>query len=815
MRKQTLNITGPWEFREFPETARRMSDLNEGRWLKTDQPQSIYLSLAQAKILAIEDIYAQPAMFIWVQRQPWVFRTQFSLSEEQAAIQHKELVFEGLDTAAQIWLNEKLLGRTDNMFMTHRFDVSSLIRPQQNSLVVQFLPAREYAEKLLKRQAKTDNSSEPAYACLRKAQYHFGSVLGPSVVNCGISGPVRLELTQQAGLADIHLRTIDCNESFADIRAAIAITAPTQNPGDQYRCILKISGQGPVLSHTLEFAQQQCLSTVLRLERPVLWQPKGYGAPFRYRIQVSLYNGDMLIDQKELFFGIRTIRMLRQHGQANPSAMEINQQSIEFKGVFWTPVGLLSQMDDRDKKNALLNRLADANVNMLCVWADGGYEDDDFYEYCDRMGIMVWQELAFPPPLFPDRSWMTTPVRHEMEQKVCRLRNHACLIGWCSGFSDWLHVKLPEKKKTAAYREAGHREMTELLNEWDPDRDFMCGSRESIAAGNSASQASVPDYPDTQSVFLPPQQDIPAALPCLKTLQIACSSEQIFPASAWIERQIYHPASWFLSARTDMLFAPPKTIEQQIYQTQITQARWMKKRIESVRGNSQAIQQIMPWTAGQFWPSAAFSMLDFSMRPNAAYYYTKRGFAPVMVCLTANYNSRQSADTFSAAAAIVNDRIQSLAGKIVFELLDMKGQLLDTAEFPVLISPRSKITDIILPRAFLNPTFPQKSILRLAVIEQQQRIAENLYFYSPDKYIAFKPLEIDFVVRPVSEQEVMLCLKSRYFVKDLELVAPQDAYLENNFFDLLPGQEYELAARFSEPIIRLDAPWILRSVNEM
>ena len=814
MKKQTLNITGPWEFREFPETARRMSDLDRGRWLKTDQPQSIHLSLAQAGILTLEDLYAQPESFRWIENQAWVFRTHFLLSREQAEIRHKELIFEGLDTVTQIWLNEKLLGRTDNMFMTHRFDVSSLIRSGENSLVIQFLPARGYANKLMKRYGKTDSSPESASACLRKVQYQFGSRMGPSLVNCGISGRIHLELMQRAELADIHLRTIDCNESHADIRAAITIRPESEIPTENLRCVLHIQGQGSVLSYTMEFGDQQQLSTVLRIERPILWQPKGYGMPFRYRIQAQLYNRDMLLDEKEISFGIRTSRVLRQHEGIIPFALEINQQAIEFKGVYWTPIGLLPDPDEQNKKKYLLNQLAEANINMICIWGDGGYEDDEFYDWCDQMGILVWQELTFPPSYFADLSWIGDKFQHEIERNICRLRNHACLVGWCSGFSDWLQGKSSEKQKNMDSREAFHKKIEELLNEWDPDRDFICADQNSITSKNSSPQIYPGNLPDTHYVFLYPQQDIPCALPCMQTLKITCHNEELYPGSAWIERQIYHPASGFLSGQTEIIFAPPKTVQQQIYQSQIAQARWVKKRIESMRGHFDAEQQIIPLTAGQFWPCAGFSMLDFVQKHNAVYYYVKRGFAPVMVCLTTKNHVRQSTDCLSAAVAIINDRAESLTGRLVLELLDMKGQTLDTAEFTVLISPYSKSTEIILPRAFLNPIFPEKNVLRLAVVEQQLT-AENLYLYMPDKYIKFRPMEIDFNLHPISNREILLKLKSRYFVRDLEMVPPQDAYLGDNFINLLPGRDYEIPVCFAEPIIRLDAPWLLRSANQM
>jgi beta-mannosidase len=817
MRKQTLILPGPWEFREFPETARRMNDLEEGRWLKTDRPQSIFLSLAQANILMPGDLYAQPGAFKWVGRQAWVFRTRFTLSDEHLAAHRKELVFEGLDTVTQIWLNDKLLGRTDNMFMSHRFDVGALLVPQENTLVIQFLPAQEHADKLMQRYGKTgDTAEQSSCGYLRKAQYQFGSMMGPDMVNCGIIKPVRLELTRIADIADIHLRTIDCNESFADIRAAITLRQTDPNRNKDLRCLLRIRGDGPVLSHTLDFKDHQNrLSAVLRIERPILWQPRGYGTPFRYHILAQLYCEDNLLDEKEMFFGIRTVRFVRpQDEESIPLALEVNQQSIQTHGVYWIPTGLLPQPDDLENKKRLLHKLAEANINLLCVWGGGSYEEDRFYDLCDQLGILVWQELMFTPVHLSDRLWIINEFRREMEQVICRLRNHACLVGWCISRPDWHSTKVSQKRKKHEYSGLLDKEITELLNEGDPDRDCIAVFSKAEAKEDRIGQLHPNDWLNTQQNPLVGEENLLCALPSLQTLRMTCRDEEIFPGSAQLESQMYCPAAFSsLLCRTEALFAPPRTIEEQIYQSQVAQGRWAKKRIEWVRGENTLRQLTMPWTAGQFWPCAGFSMLDFAQKPNAMYYYAKRGFAPVLVCLTEQQASEQiSPSSFSPAAMIINDQSDPLMGRIVFELLDMKGQVLDAGEFPVVIGPYSRNANIILPRAFLNPTFPQKNLLRLAVWDRQQQVCENIYLFVPDKYALFKPMEIDLSIRPVSEQKILLGLKSRYFVKDLELVPPQNAEMENNFFDLLPGRHYEVAVTFSEPLIRPDAPWILRSV---
>jgi beta-mannosidase len=797
MKKHIVNVSGPWEFREFPETARRMSDLEEGRWLQITQPESIFLSLAEMGVLHLADVYTQPQAFGWVSRRAWVYRTWFELSEDHLAADCVELVFEGLDTVAQIWLNEKLLGRTENMFISHRFDVSSRIRPGRNDLVIQFQPAEEHADKLMQRYAKTGNPpfDIPSSAYLRKARYQFGSAMGPSLPGCGILGPVRLELAHTADIRDVHLRTIDCGEHFADIRAAVVIRRMEQVGGRELRCVLRIEGDGTRLSHTLDFgSRQDRISTVLRLDHPILWQPKGYGRPYRYTVSAELYCGDELLDVREIPFGIRTVRISHpRESESDGILLEVNHQAIETKGVHWTPLGLIRDGNEQAKKERLLYNLTHANINLLRVWGGGHYEDEVFYDLCDRLGIIVWQDLMFAPACSIDPVWFTDQFRPEVEQIVRQMRNHACLVGWCGGEqTDDSHKTDSSKKRKKEQNDNFQKTLTELLSEWDPDRDYVPATLMSAPEDGVASPS----------------------MPCIETLQMACRKDELFLGSVHVENQSYFPEGLSLLVRqTNAIFAPPKTLEEQIYQSQVAQARSMKKNTESVRSGCGPQWPVMPWTAGQFWPGMGFSMLDFAEKQTAMYFYAKRSLAPILICLTDKKDLQSDIQlSYPNAAVVVNGSAEPLTGNVVFELLDMKGRMLDTSEFPMSIGPCSKSTAIVLPRAFLEPLFPEKSILRLAVVGNNQMICENLYGYVPDKYAAFKPMEIDLTIRPVTEKKVLLDLQSRYFVKDLEIVPVQNAHLSDNFFDLLPGRTYEVTIDFAEPITRPDTPFVLRSV---
>ncbi len=480
MAAHKLDLDGPWEFREFPETARRMRDLDDGPWTAARVPGSIFIHLMEAGCYRRFDLEANPEDFGWVSQCAWVYRRTFTPTPEQIGADAAELVFEGLDTITQIWLNEKLIGKTENMFIPHRLPVTGLLREGVNTLVVKFLPALAHAERLMQRYGRLSDLhyGDPRRSYIRKAQYQFGSAMGPSLPGCGIFRPVRLETYTAARLDDLHIRTIDCNAQVSDVRAAVCIRRADNASHRDLSVRLCISGGGLSLEQTLPLAGGDTQNaTVMRIERPILWQPAGYGVPHLYSLTAVLLDADgAVLDQKKTEFGIRSIRIQRgdtRQGQA--FRFEVNDTPVYIKGANWTPLSLFAGEQSPQAYERLLGQLKKAHINMLRVWGGGLYEDDIFYRLCDRLGILVWQDFAFVSAYYPDRPWFAELVQTEAEAVVKRLRNYACLAVWCGNSRiDHLHQtgRLGGGRKFYG-RGIYHKLLPELLAEFDQDREYI------------------------------------------------------------------------------------------------------------------------------------------------------------------------------------------------------------------------------------------------------------------------------------------------------------------------------------------------------
>jgi beta-mannosidase len=479
IKKFVLPLDGVWEFREFPESARRMRDLEGGSWKPAVVPSSIYTCLNESGLIDVFELRADPADFNWVSETSWVFKKSFDWPSEHCRKDHVQLVFEGLDTVTQIWLNEKLIAKTDNMFIPHTVDVTSIIKPGCNTLMVKFLPAKAESQRRMLRYGKLSEHhfGDPCRTYLRKAQYQFGSVLGPSLPGCGIFRSVRLEAIETASIKDIYIRTIDCSQHSADIRIELSITHPGKCQ-NRLRCRLTVSGGGLDMQHELPVdTKDNRLTTVIRIERPILWWPKGYGVQHLYHLNVQLLTeAGKCLDEAARDFGVRMIRLNRSADKLGHSfCIEVNEQPIAIRGANWMPLSILTASQSPEAYKTLLSKCANSHINMLRVWAGGYYEDPFFYQVCDRLGILVWQDFMFVSAYYPDRQWFKETVETEARSIICRLRSHACLALWCGNSRiDQLHKegRLGSGRKFYG-KSIYHNILPELLNELDPDHDYI------------------------------------------------------------------------------------------------------------------------------------------------------------------------------------------------------------------------------------------------------------------------------------------------------------------------------------------------------
>ena len=836
MLKTSLDLTGKWEFKQYPLRARRMRDLDTADWLQTSVPNSIFNSLIESGQINRSDIDADPEKFSWVSEKPWVYKKVFDVGAELLNCDRIELVFDGLDTITSIWLNNKLIGKTNNMFIPFRFDVTGLLKSQKNSLLVKFESATLYAEKLMDRYTSFSKlaSTDPRRAYVRKAQYQFGWDFCPALAGCGIWRTVRLEGTKKARIADLHIRTVECNQSYADLKVALKLDAVAK---EEILCRLNLSCAGQVIEHDITFeAGEDAQSTVIRIEKPFLWWPSGYGRQHLYKVVLTLLSGDEIIDQTEKKIGIRTAKVNRlpdEHGEN--FQFEINNRPVFAKGANWVPVSIFAGSVTTSDYKKLLDSAAESNMNMLRVWGGGYYEANEFYELCDQLGIMVWQDFMFACAYYPDRQWFLEEVKKEAATIIRRLRNHPCLVLWCGNNEiDLMHHtgKLGKSKKFHG-KKIYHELLPPLVGELDPDTEYIpttpLGDKNKFKSGKSLTIHQWGVWSGHQPVrqYLCRPQNVPRfvtefglqSLPNTESIKKFCPPERMRIGSRSIEKHNYQiDGSGRLYRYMGDLFGSAENLEQFVYLSQLTQARAVKSHVEYLRSHNHRNRGVLFWQFSDCYPATSWSAIDYFKKPKALYYYAKRFFADVLVALVPD--SEQSQATSAPAlqspnVTVINDSNQPISATLTCRLIDLSGHLLDEAVLPAAIAPFSTSAPHRLPKAIVSPSDPEKSALHLLVEKDGKKIAENLFFYLPDKYIDWPEVEISKSVSQTADKQWRLELKSNAIAKDVQINSSVAAKLSDNFIDLIPPRQARITIDFEQPIDSIEPELQPRSINSV
>lgn len=814
MEKDVLQLDGGWEFKEFPETARRMRDLEGGGWMGATVPSSIYTCLGQAGIIDQSQLNANPENFQWVSEKSWIFRKEFDAPASLLNYERIKLVFDGLDTVSHIWLNDKLIGKTENMFIPHEFDITDRLKPSNNVLIIKFLPALKYAEQLMQRYGKLSEHhfGDVRRSYLRKAQYQFGSVMGPALVGCGIFRSVRLEGFSTARIDPLHIRTVDCNQHYADIRVAMALES-TPNNKFPLHVNIHLTGGGLDITQQLAFSpQQDHHATLIHIERPILWWPNGYGVQHQYHLKAELYHGTCHLDTVQTDFGIRTIGLNRT-ADKNGTKFQfiVNEQPIDIKGANWMPLSLFPGSSTRGDYEFMLQQAAKAHFNMLRVWAGGFYEMGDFYQLCDKLGILIWQDFMFASAYYPDRQWFTNKVEEEVRIIIEQLRNHSCLALWCGNSRiDSLHEagRLGTGRKfygKAIY----HKLIPSLLNELDPDREYIPTTPFSDShstnypdpASGTTHTWNVWNHYADRAEYETPQEHIPRfvtefglqSLPDIRTLSIFTLKQNITPGAFSLEKHNYQPGGQQRIARyVADDFAPSSTLKESVWQSQVTQARVVKRYVEHLRSHHSINSGRLIWTFNDPAPSIGFSLIDALRHPKALYYYAKRFFAPVLVTLTPCKHPA------SHSIAVINDSPNRITATLDCRILDFVGNTLDQIQIPVALSPFSRSNLYPLGKSFIRSLQPKTSFLHLNLFNDDSNIAENFYFFEPDKYLHYPPGDIELEIVPKEKNTWQVTLNTQTVIRDLQLIPPRPGRLSDNFITLLSGRSREIDIRFEE-----------------
>ncbi|MDX1522074.1 MAG: hypothetical protein R3264_10640 [Anaerolineae bacterium] len=414
------SLAGNWQFRQ----------IDSDEWLPAMVPGGVHTDLLAVERIPDPFVADNEKRVQGIAETDWVYRRTFTVSAGLLAHQRIFLVCDGLDTLAEIRLNGEVLGQTDNMFRQYHWEVKSRLSEGDNELIITFRSPLQYvAPRQAERPLSGVSHAIPGGPYLRKAPCQFGWDWGPKLLPIGIWQDIRLEGRSLAKFDDVHLRQ---HHRDGSVGLEAAVSLERWQAGPLTATIQVTEPDGAVVNREASIADDtQTLQVTI--ENPRLWWPNGYGDQPLYQVELTLRDAESIYDRRTYQIGLRTLELRQTEDDWGKSfTFVINGVPIFAKGANWIPADSFpTRLTDQHLEN-LIRDAAATHQNMLRVWGGGFYEEERFYDLCDKYGILVWQDFIFSCSIYPmDQESFIENVRQEAVENIRRLRHRASLALWC------------------------------------------------------------------------------------------------------------------------------------------------------------------------------------------------------------------------------------------------------------------------------------------------------------------------------------------------------------------------------------------------
>jgi beta-mannosidase len=807
-----MKLNDNWKMKHFDLGAARDLEVASPEyidyfWMTTAVPGDVHSTLIERKLIDDPFYGHNDLKCQWVEEKVWWYRTTFEFHEEIQLGDRYELIFDGLDTFATVYLNGVEIGSTENMFISHTFEVARELKRGKNVLAVRFDPITVHVKD--KVQYYWSGFSKKRI-WTRKAQSHYGWDWGPRLVAAGIWKDVRLEKRSTAKLDHVFARTTSVDADKATIEVDVDITSYTREK--EFEVLISLNdGEEPITTTKVKIERKKA-SAVLEVDNPKLWWTHDIGTPYLYQLKVELLADGTKVDEKEEAIGIRTIEVRRRDENGHSSfTFVLNGEKIFAKGANWIPIDSFIGAVPDTRYKQLIKMSKDANMNMLRVWGGGIYEKEVFYEECNRLGILVWQDFMFSCALYPDynKNFMAN-VREEIIHVVKRLRNHPCLAIWCgNNENDWLYEALKSSGEITHpfYGEKIYHElMPELLEELDPTRLFWPSSPFGGNDHNSREEGDTHNWQVWHGnieprVFGEPQR-VNYSIEGLSfknfktdttlfasefgmhassnryTLERNIPKEQFFWGSeemAYRNKDIHHPKGILLM---EGYTGAPKDLDEYISYSMLTQAEGLKFGIEHYRRNKPHTSGALFWQLNDCWPGTSWSVIDYYLLPKASYHYARKFFSPIL--LTLDLTPGKDINVW-----VVNDKLEVYQDEIELVVYDFSGEKVFAKEWHVSVEANAA-TQIatVLEREALGGLEPEEAVI--VIRSKNNQTGENIYFFRDQKDLRFGEAELTVSINPeTNELTVTTNMLARMVTIELD---QEQLVMEDNFFDLLANE---------------------------
>lgn len=753
--------------------------LKPGRWFPAAVPGTIHTDLLINKL--IDDPYYSDneTKLEWISEKDWVYKTEFDFNPEKKSY---NLIFEGLDTIADIYLNGDKIASTQNMFLKYELGIKKFLKKGKNELKIFFHSPVNYAKNQEAKYGKLPVELNSYRAYIRKAQYSFGWDWGPSFPTSGIWRDVYIEEEASAEIESILFDTISLSKTKAKVRVKTGIKC-TDN--SKKKLLVGLAGE----SKKIIITGSNTYEVELSIKEPKLWWTNGEGGQNLYELKLTVVDKkDNELNSVTKKVGIRTIELITKEKKENTFKLRLNGRDIFAKGVNWIPADSFLPRVDKSKYSKLLNYAKEANMNIVRVWGGGVYEDDYFYQLCDELGLLVWQDFMFACGAYPEQKEFINNVKEEIEQNVLRLQHHPSIALWCgNNENEWIwYQKYDTHYKEMPGYKIYHEMIPGILKKLDPLKPYHPSSPfgwdedpNSFNSGNThqwkiwSMWVDYEQVKNDKSLFV---TEFGFQSPANKD-----TFEKVIPKE---NRKVYDRVFEFHNKQVEgperiwrfLTAHLPVTTnwDDFLYLAQLNQSFALKTCLEHWRTNGRTNGSII-WQINDSWPVTSWAIIDYDLKPKLAYHFVKNIFTPQIIYFDKNDEKLQ--------VKIQNYSMSDFKGSyMIFFVEASTGKIIKQFFNRISLSRRETIhSDLQLSKYLTNDVFIYAQLFN----SNNEEINTNYYKTQPWKYYKLADAEISLNTNESSKQIEVTSNKPAFFV---------DLYAEGIEFDkrgftIMPGEK--------------------------
>jgi len=764
-------------------------------WYKGDMPKQVQEFIYDNGELPDPVVRDNAKLWVDVFKKDWLYFKEFETPDFKGDI---NLCFDGLDTEVDVFLNGEKLAYCNNMHRRWSLPLKGKLkaRGEKNSLILRFYPPEKMMNKFKSLYPDSDVNS---LKYIRKNESDFKSYMGsrPHFKKVGIYNNVYLDLLPEAYFGDVQVQSFMNNDfSSAEIEVNSDIKS-YENQTLEYQIFApdgKSVKKGKVSKDKFS----------VKIDNPELWYPMNFGKQAMYKINISLKDKQNILDESEVEFGIRDLKIVQEDEQTgNPLfCVQVNGKKIFMNGACWAPLHGFTNVWNEERADSLLQLMKIGNMNFLRVWGEGSLPGNSLFEFCDRNGIVLMIDFMTAHPIkYPiyDQGFKEN-ITLEIEDVIKRFRNHPSIGFWCGGNEHYLSNKSNLGDNTLPVGRALFQKiMPDAVAKYDPQRYFLPSSPWGGDDWVNGNDPRVGDFHDYSTIRFQPLSTVPLFTTevCMispysaHNMRKFMSEEAFWPEGfeftidrpgkiAWPQGWQRHStgSAWQKAGRIQD-YCDIKNAEDACRVFGLAHGQYIKERYERQRRgvpDGQAFEYRHSWGAAVWrlndtWPMIYMSVVDYYLEPKIPYYFLKRACEPVLISF------EQTDDKI--CVWLVNDTPETLGDSLIVELRSFDGRLKKRCSRWVELKGSESERAVDLTHEFYEMNKRDEFLVA--------RFGEQLkpHLLCPEKFLKLKDGEIS-----ATYAEDELIIEADTYIKSVELTIPEvsGAVFSDNYFDLIPGQ---------------------------